>query len=484
MDAGRKCGLYRYRMDYQVKIRGYRIELGEVEAQLLTVDGIEKAMVTAWENEDGNKDLCAYLVASEALSLPELRNALQPKLPGYMIPTYVVQLDHFPLTPNGKIDRKALPAPEARLGGTEYAAPRTLLEEQLVRIWQSVLNHSQIGIKDNFFEVGGHSLRATTLVAKIHQELHHKLALRDIFQYPTIEQLVQVMGEHQTQHTYVSIPVVEERAYYPVSSAQKRMYVLSHLEGGEVSYNMPEALIIEGSLDKTRLEQAFRQLIARHETLRTRFDMVDGEVVQRIEPNVEFNVEHVRASEEETQQYALDFVRAFDLAQAPLLRVQLVENGPQRHVMLYDMHHIISDGVTEGIIVQELSQLYAGKELLPLRIQYKDYAVWQHADMQSERLHEQESYWLKTMAGEIPALDMPTDFARPAVQRLEGTRLDFAISMEDSEQLKQLVPLKPDQPCTWCCLQRIARSCINIRGRRTLSSERRLREDHMRSWGA
>ncbi|WP_254207985.1 non-ribosomal peptide synthase/polyketide synthase, partial [Paenibacillus sp. AK121] len=399
------------RMDDQVKIRGFRIELGEVEAQLLTVDGIEKAIVTAWENENGDKDLCAYVVASEALNLPELRSTLQPKLPSYMIPTYVVPLDQFPLTPNGKIDRKALPAPEARLeGGTEYVAPRTPLEEQLVRIWQSVLNHQRVGIQDNFFEVGGHSLRATTLMAKIHQELNHKLALRDIFQYPTIEQLVQVMGEDQTQQTYVSIPVAEEREYYPVSSAQKRMYVLSHLEGGEVSYNMPGALIIEGSLDKKRLEQAFRQLIARHETLRTRFEMIDGEVIQRIESNVPFSVEYVQASEEETPQYAQDFVRAFDLAQAPLLRVQLIENGPGRHVMLYDMHHIISDGVTEGIIVQEFSQLYEGKELPPLRIQYKDYAVWQHADMQSERLRAQESYWLNTMSGEIPALDMPTDF--------------------------------------------------------------------------
>ncbi|AUS26695.1 bacitracin synthetase [Paenibacillus polymyxa] len=427
------------RMDDQVKIRGFRIELGEVEAQLLTVAGIEKAIVTAWENEDGDKDLCAYVVASEALNLPELRSTLQPKLPGYMIPTYVVPLDRFPLTPNGKIDRKALPVPEARLeGGTEYVAPRTELEEQLVRIWQSVLNHHQIGIQDNFFEVGGHSLRATTLMAKIHQELNHKLALRDIFQYPTIEQLVQVMGEDQTQQTYVSIPVAEEREYYPVSSAQKRMYVLSHLEGGEVSYNMPGALIIEGSLDKKRLEQAFRQLIARHEALRTRFDMVDGEVIQWIESSAPFSVEYVQASEEETPQYAQDFVRAFDLAQAPLLRVQLIENGPGRHVMLYDMHHIISDGVTEGIIVQEFSQLYEGQELPPLRIQYKDYAVWQHADMQSERLRAQESYWLKTMSGEIPALDMPTDFTRPAVQRLEGTRFEFAIRMEDSEQLKQL----------------------------------------------
>ncbi|MBY0083516.1 non-ribosomal peptide synthetase, partial [Paenibacillus polymyxa] len=240
---------------------------------------------------------------------------------------------------------------------------------------------------------GGHSLRATTLMAKIHQELNHKLALRDIFQYPTIEQLVQVMGEDQTQQTYVSIPVAEEREYYPVSSAQKRMYVLSHLEGGEVSYNMPGALIIEGSLDKKRLEQAFRQLIARHEALRTRFEMADGEVIQRIESSAPFSVEYVQASEEETPQYAQDFVRAFDLAQAPLLRVQLIENGPGRHVMLYDMHHIISDGVTEGIIVQEFSQLYEGQELPPLRIQYKDYAVWQHADMQSERLREQESYW-------------------------------------------------------------------------------------------
>ncbi len=427
------------RMDDQVKIRGFRIELGEVEAQLLAVAGIEKAIVTAWENEDGDKDLCAYVVASEALNLPELRSTLQPKLPGYMIPTYVVPLDRFPLTPNGKIDRKALPAPEARLeGGTEYVAPRTELEEQLVRIWQSVLNHHQIGIQDNFFEVGGHSLRATTLMAKIHQELNHKLALRDIFQYPTIEQLVQVMGEDRTQQTYVSIPVAEEREYYPVSSAQKRMYVLSHLEGGEVSYNMPGALIIEGSLDKKRLEQAFRQLIARHEALRTRFEMVDGEVIQWIESSAPFSVEYVQASEEETPQYVQDFVRAFDLAQAPLLRVQLIENGPGRHVMLYDMHHIISDGVTEGIIVQEFSQLYEGQELPPLRIQYKDYAVWQHADMQSERLRAQESYWLKTMSGEIPALDMPTDFTRPAVQRLEGTRFEFAIRMEDSEQLKQL----------------------------------------------
>uniref|UniRef100_UPI00056C452D condensation domain-containing protein n=1 Tax=Paenibacillus massiliensis TaxID=225917 RepID=UPI00056C452D len=429
---------YLGRIDHQVKIRGYRIELGEIEAQLLHMEPVQEAVVTAFASEDGHKDLCAYIVATEMLNISDVRKALLTKLPDYMVPAYVVQLEQFPLTPSGKIDRKALPKPEVQLAADRvYVAPRTPLEEQLVDIWQRVLNHPQIGITDHFFEVGGHSLRATTLVAKIHQELQHKLALRDIFQYPTIEQLVQLMGE-QTHDVHESIPVVEAREHYPVSSAQKRMYVLSHLEGGDVSYNMPGALIIEGELDVARLEQAFCKLIARHDTLRTSFGMVDGEVVQRIADTVEFNVERVQAAEEETDVYVERFVRAFDLGEAPLLRVQLVENGPQRHVMLYDMHHIISDGVTSGIIVQEFSELYEGLELAPLRIQYKDYAVWQRAELSSDRARGQENYWLETMAGEIPALELPTDFARPAVQRQEGARLDFVLRTEDGELLKQL----------------------------------------------
>ncbi|WP_141695416.1 phosphopantetheine-binding protein, partial [Paenibacillus polymyxa] len=258
---------YLGRIDHQVKIRGYRIELGEVEAQLLTVDGIQKAIVTAWENEDGHKDLCAYIIASASLSLPELRNALQPKLPDYMIPTYVVQLDRFPLTPNGKIDRKALPAPEARLeGGLEYVAPRTPLEAKLAQIWQDVLKLSSVGVTDSFFDVGGHSLRATTLVAKIHQELDSRITLREVFQHFTIEQQAQLIATHGTD-TYTVIPAAAKQAYYPVSSAQKRLYILSHLEGGDLSYNMPGVLTVEGPLQADRLEDAFRQLIARHETL-------------------------------------------------------------------------------------------------------------------------------------------------------------------------------------------------------------------------
>ncbi|MDN4090756.1 amino acid adenylation domain-containing protein [Paenibacillus polymyxa] len=429
---------YLGRIDHQVKIRGYRIELGEVEAQLLTVDGIQKAVVTAWENEDGHKDLCAYIVASESLSLPELRNALQPKLPDYMIPTYVVQLDRFPLTPNGKIDRKALPAPEARLeGGLEYVAPRTPLEAKLAQIWQDVLKLSSVGVTDSFFDVGGHSLRATTLVAKIHQELGSRITLREVFQHFTIEQQAQLITAQGTD-TYTVIPTAAKQSYYPVSSAQKRLYILSHLDGGEVSYNMPGVLVVEGPLQADRLEDAFRQLIARHETLRTSFEMVDGEVVQRVYDQVAFAVERLQAHESEAEAYIESFVRSFDLQQAPLLRVRLIQTGPERHLLMYDMHHIISDGVSSNNIVQELGQLYEGQALAPLPIQYKDYAVWQQQEMQRESYQRREQFWLEHLAGELPVLELPIAYPRPAVRSFEGAMYDFTVDSNVSEQLRRI----------------------------------------------
>nr|WP_237171655.1 amino acid adenylation domain-containing protein [Paenibacillus sp. IHB B 3084] len=430
---------YLGRIDHQVKIRGYRIELGEVEAQLLTVDGIQKAVVTAWENEDGHKDLCAYIVATAPLSLPELRNALQPKLPDYMIPTYVVQLDRFQLTPSGKIDRKALPAPEARLeGGLEYVAPRTPLEAKLAQIWQDVLKLSSVGVTDSFFDMGGHSLRATTLVAKIHQELDSRITLREVFQHITIEQQAQLIATHGTD-TYTVIPAVAKQAYYPVSSAQKRLYILSHLEGGDVSYNMPGVLTVEGPLQADRLEAAFRQLIDRHETLRTSFEMVEGEVVQRVYDQVEFAVERLQVSESEAEAYIESFVRSFDLRHAPLLRVRLIQTGPGRHLLMYDMHHIISDGVSSDNIVQELVQLYEEQELEPLQIQYKDFAVWQQQEMQRESYQRREHFWLEHLAGELPVLDLPIAYPRPAVRSFEGALYEFTVDPNVSEQLHRIV---------------------------------------------
>ncbi|WP_157243976.1 non-ribosomal peptide synthetase, partial [Paenibacillus elgii] len=372
------------------------------------------------------------------MTVSELRRELSRELPGYMIPSYFVQLEQMPLSANGKLDRKALPAPEGSVPtGTEYVAPRTAVEAQLVEIWQEVLGVSKVGIRDNFFEIGGHSLRATVLIARIHKELHSSIALREVFQATTIEQMAQLIEERDTL-TYNSIPLVEERAYYPVSSGQKRLYLLSHLEGGEISYNMPEIMTVEGALDRDRLENVFQQLIQRHETLRTSFELIDGQPVQRVHASVPFKVDYAQVEHEQLEHHIRGFIRAFDLSQAPLLRVGLIELEKDRHLLLFDMHHIISDGVSVGIMVQEFTRLYEGNELPSLRIQYKDYAAWQLSEVQSERVSRQEAYWLDAFKGELPVLDLPTDYVRPTLQSFEGNRFEFTIDNQRSSGLKKL----------------------------------------------
>ena len=302
--------------------------------------------------------------------MSDLRNALAQELPGYMIPSYFVELTGLPLTPNGKVDRKALPAPEGEAGsGTDYVAPRNELETKLASIWQEVLGHSKaIGIHDNFFDIGGHSLRATTLVSKVYKELNVDLPLREVFRYSTIESMATAISRLD-EKAFVAIPVADEREVYPQSFAQKRLFILNQLEGEGLSYNMPEAMLLEGELDRARFEEVFRMLVERHEMLRTGFEMVDGEASQRIYPNVNLTVEFYQAYEQESEEIVQRFVRPFNLAKPPLLRVGLIELAPRRHILVYDMHHIISDGVSMEIFVEEFVRLYGGESLEPLRIQ-------------------------------------------------------------------------------------------------------------------
>ncbi|WP_317957519.1 condensation domain-containing protein, partial [Paenibacillus chitinolyticus] len=283
----------------------------------------------------------------------------------------------------------------------------------------------------------GHSLRATTLVGKVHKELNVDLPLRDVFRHSTVEEMAAAIANMERQE-HVSIPLAEERDHYPQSSAQKRLYILNQLEGAELSYNMPGALLLEGALDPNRFGEAFRRLTRRHETLRTGFEMVNGEAVQRVYADVDFSVEHFSVAEEEAAETVRDFVRPFDLAKPPLLRVGLVEMAPERHVLLFDMHHIVSDGVSMDVLVEEFVRLYSGEALEPLRIQYKDYAVWQQSETQKEQLKRQEAYWLDVFRGELPVLELPTDYARPAVQSYEGRTLEYFLEAQKSDALKQL----------------------------------------------
>ncbi|WP_340018591.1 non-ribosomal peptide synthase/polyketide synthase [Paenibacillus sp. FSL H3-0457] len=427
------------RIDNQAKIRGYRIETGEVEAKLLSVGGVKEAVVVVREDQEGQKALCAYYTVEEGLTAADLKRAISSELPGYMIPSYFVELEQLPLTPNGKIDRKALPAPAGGAGGgCDYVAPRTELEAKLAAIWQEVLVRDKaVGVTDNFFDLGGHSLRATTLVSKMHKELGAQFPLRDVFRYSTVEEMAVAM-EHLEIGSFMAIPAAEPSEYYPLSSAQKRLYILNQLEGGELSYNIPGAMLLKGQLNRQRFEEAFRELVARHETLRTSFEMVEGEAVQRIYEEVTFQVEYVQISGEQAEETVRQFVRAFDLAKPPLLRVGIAELAPDRHILMFDTHHIVSDGVSMDVLIEEFVHLYSGEPLKPLRIQYKDYAVWQQSDEQKTQLAKQEAYWIDMFRGELPVLEMPTDYPRPAMQSYEGRTLQLFMNIEKSEGLKRL----------------------------------------------
>ncbi|WP_281887483.1 non-ribosomal peptide synthetase [Paenibacillus sp. YYML68] len=433
---------YLGRIDHQVKIRGYRIELGEIEAQILKLDDVQEVIVLAREDETGQNQLCAYFVAQREIPISELRSSLAEELPNHMIPAFFMQLERMPLTPNDKIDRKALPAPDGTQGrGTAYVAPRTAIEEKLVVIWESILGTTTIGVKDNFFEIGGHSLRATALVTQLHRELNKTVSLQDVFRSPTIEQLAAII-ESNDEYGYASIPAAEPSETYPVSSQQKRMYILNQLEGGELSYNMPGAMLVSGKLDREQLERAFRTLVERHETLRTSFELVNGEPVQRVhaDSDIDFTIElhHTGGDEALASSLVRSFIRPFDLSHAPLLRVGLVELEPERHIMLFDMHHIISDGVSMAILIDEFAALYRGDSLSPMSIQYKDYAVWQQSELQSEQTAKQEAFWHETFSGEIPILSLTTDFARPAVRTYEADTVAFSLSQAESDALRKL----------------------------------------------
>jgi amino acid adenylation domain-containing protein len=442
------------RIDYQVKIRGFRIELGEIERSLLKHNLIKETVVMDREDLNGQRYLCAYNVVEKTIDTSEIREFLGRTLPDYMIPSYFVQIHKMPLATTGKVDKKALPSPEIT-GREKYQPPRNQLEKKLIEIWSGVLYgtqlHSSIGLDDNFFELGGHSLKATTLTAKIHKELGIKVPLVEIFKSPTIRELsgyIKSAGAYRDRYT--SIETVEKKDYYPLSSAQRRLFILQRMDIDNIGYNSSLVVLLEGELDEKRFEKIFTGLISRHESLRTSFQVKDEKPVQVVHAEVEFEIEYDRSlvncqgrgevsSPIRTETIIRKFIRPFNLSRAPLLRVGLIGLENNKYILIVDMHHIITDGTSHGIFIKEFTQLYAGKELLPLKLQYKDYALWQNSDKQRKILKAQEEYWTKQFAGDIPILNLPYDYPRPLVQDFAGETATFKIAGRETAALKALV---------------------------------------------
>ncbi|MCQ2515112.1 MAG: amino acid adenylation domain-containing protein, partial [Ruminococcus sp.] len=422
---------YLGRVDEQVKIRGFRIELGEIESKIREIKGVKDSAVIAKIDKGGDKAIFAYYTSEEKVNSADIRQKLSKSLPEYMIPSYIMQIERIPLTTNGKLNKRALPDIEAKTT-KEYVAPRTEKEKVICEIFGEILGVEKVGINDGFFELGGHSLRATRLVNSIEAKLGVKIALKDVFTNTTPEQLAK-LAENSTGDEYTPIPKAEEKEYYPMSSAQKRTYLIQQMEPDAVTYNMPQSMKLEGEVYPDKLKSALQEMTDRHEILRTEFLTVEGECVQKILPSVISDFEYVSASLQSDEEIYNEFVRPFDLNKAQNVRVKLVNKG-EYHLLLIDMHHIISDGMSMNTFTEELIALYNGTKLEPLTHQFKDYSEW----MRTRDLDKQREYWVNEFSDEIPVLEMPVDYARPKIQTYNGASISRNLGKDISDAINRL----------------------------------------------
>ncbi|PZO11325.1 MAG: non-ribosomal peptide synthetase [Leptolyngbya foveolarum] len=452
---------YLGRMDHQVKLRGFRIELGEIEAVLAQHPIFQSARVIVREDRPGDRRLVAYVVPNESCeSLPEdLKNFLRRQLPDYMVPSSVVLLASLPLTLNGKLDRKALPAPQVHglngLSSTPLAdgKPRSPLESSLQKIWSQVLDIESVGIYDNFFELGGHSLLAAQTVTRIRDTFAIELPIRALFETPTIATLAVVIEPRCQEKSVPTLPPIRpiprEGQLFPMSFSQRRLWVVDQLDPRSALYNIPAAVRLKGQLDLFALQQSFQSLVQRHEALRTTFDHIEGQPVQRIAPTAELPITVMDLSEfrdRETQTTTICLSEAqqpFDLKQDRLLRVVVLKLTEAEHVVLLTMHHIVFDGWSVGVLIQELAELYQTwrtsqtPTLPPLAIQYADFAAWQHQHVM-DWLPVQRTYWTQQLKGAPSFLPLPTDHPRPKTQTLRGGQQSIQLTTDLSDVLTDL----------------------------------------------
>ncbi|HEY9849783.1 MAG TPA: condensation domain-containing protein, partial [Leptolyngbyaceae cyanobacterium] len=446
------------RIDYQVKIRGFRIELGEIEAILDQHPEVKQTVVVARQDEFEDKRLVAYVVAGgDAIATCQLREYLQQKLPEYMVPSAIVLMDAFPLTPNGKIDRRTLPAPN--FSPTElddnFAPPTTPIQELLSGIWQQILGIEKIGIHDNFFTLGGHSLLATQVISQVKKAFQIELPLRRLFESPTIASFAQLVEQAIKKGSELISPPIERVSrdrVLPLSFSQQRLWFLHQLEPNSAAYNGATVVQLKGTLDVTALEKSLNEIIRRHEVLRTYFSVVEGQPVQEIMPdlNVDLaiaNLENLSAKErEQTIQQIIkeNAQQPFDLSKTPLIRFALLRLKADEHILLLTLHHIISDAWSAGIFIKEIWQFYAafstGKNpsLPELTIQYADFAIWQQQWLQGEILDSQLNYWKQQLNGAKTVLELPTDKPRSLSPTSLGNKYSFTLSPELSQSLQSL----------------------------------------------
>ncbi|MEO0351991.1 MAG: amino acid adenylation domain-containing protein [Cyanobacteria bacterium P01_A01_bin.15] len=442
---------YLGRLDHQIKLRGFRIELGDIETALTQHPEIDQSLVVLWQTASDEPQLVAYcnVWPEAAIAEPQaIRHYLSEHLPAYMVPSTYVLLDEFPLTPNGKIDRKALPDPIVEQVSTSAIPPQTPTQKQLAEIWAEVLNCSVISATDNFFELGGHSLLAARIIARIQPAFGVSISLRALFEHPSLSDFARVIDQTLADQTFNAIQPIPRDQPLPLSYAQQRQWVLAQLEPESAFYNIPAAVRLECDFSLELLERSLEILYQRHEGLRTGFKSVDGVAKLVILAQVRPTVAWIDLSEgpsetiEKSIQACLqaEATKPFDLEATPLMRVQVIQLGTQDHVVSLVLHHIVADAGSVGILIRELVYVYGQLqakqpvELTPLSVQYVDYAAWQRSLDTAQQL----IYWQQQLADTPPLLTLPTDYPRPATQQFEGRTHQFTLTMAQATALKQL----------------------------------------------
>jgi amino acid adenylation domain-containing protein len=447
------------RVDRQVKVRGFRIELGEIEEALRRHPDLRDAVAVVHGGGSEEKRIVAYAVPADPGAPPssdELRAFLAERLPPYMLPAVFVPLAELPLTGNGKLDRRALPDPDAeraeQAGG--YVAPRTPLEAAMAGIWSEVMGLATVSIHDDFFELGGHSLLGTLVISRVIETFQVELPLQSLFANPTVASFTTRVEAELAGAKDLAPPIepTPREGDLPLSYAQQRLWILEQMEPGTSVYIIPAAVRLSGPLDADALERAVNEVVRRHEVLRTTFALVDDRPVQVIAPELTVPMQRADLADlpaAEREQRLLDWATAearqpFDLAQGPLLRLRLLRTAAEEHLLLLTLHHIVADGWSLGILLREVAELYPtlargeSPALPPLAVQYADFAVWQRQWLQGEELERQLAYWRRQLDGELPGLELP--FARPRPERPshQGTFRRFEIDSELAAELRAL----------------------------------------------
>lgn len=427
------------RKDFQVKLRGLRIELGEVEAAVKTLSSVSDALVIVHEEQ-----LVTYVVSQNGIEPKGWQSTLREKLPDYMVPAQIIALESWPLTPNGKVDRKALPSPADLVVRRHYVEPRNDVEFAIAEIWSQVLKQDQVGVLDNFFDLGGHSLLANQIVTRIRKQFDVDMPLRDIITHPTVAQLSDRVALAKRSAQSDAITECDRSGRIPLSAPQKRLWLLDKIEPGNAAYHIPSVIKIQGNINFEDLEKAFSFVVNQHEGLRAVFkEDEQGPYQLFLQPQSwALSIDDYSELDEDQAKLkvAAIITKPFDLEQGPLFRAHACKLSVDNYVLVVVIHHIVTDGWSNNILIQQLGQSYiqlvtSGEAHPPTKgLQYADFAVWQQSQLNNEILNEKVSFWTHQLE-DVPVLELPTDYTRPTVQTFNGASVSFSLNEITSQAL-------------------------------------------------